>query len=216
MSVFEGLDWNWVKSHFALRLKMSRWLSEMLTEENVSGFARLAVGETDPSGNYSASEHGLDPYILSENLNIERNLFNLGRKFLGAATASEIPELIRRAQIKYLQIGVGSEMSCMVNPNLCWVANTKTIWSHLVVANDFNVGTANQALTFYRVSDSASPMAYPMWAAIHAEMRDSMMRICEIGQDIVPDLCSEISTARFLWADAISCKLYDEYHQASS
>src|SRR2546426_5783977 len=107
-------------------------------------FARLVLGVSDPAGNYSAAEHGIGPRVLGGNRNAEQRVFDLADKFIGLSKAREVPVLIRQAGLKYLGISVGSEASCMLNPRVCWVANTRTAWAHLLVKHNDNVAKADE------------------------------------------------------------------------
>ena len=69
----------------------------------------------------------------------------------------------------------------MVNPQFCWVANVRTIWTHLVYKHDDNFGKADQELKLYRDSDVGSEMIYKMWQALHAELAGTITRISEQG-----------------------------------
>lgn len=174
----------------------------------------MAVGFSDPDANYSASEghRPLGPDILNSNMNAERQIFELAGRFIPLTDARQVPELIRAAQIKYLFIGVGSEISCMMNPQICWVANRRTIWTHLVVKHADNVGKADAELELYRDSDETSEMAYSKWAAIHAELRVALTRVAEAGDILSRNAKIPSGNIIFLWADAIASHLYGMYH----
>jgi hypothetical protein len=180
----------------------------------VKDFAQMAVGFSDPDANYSASEghRPLGPDILNSNMNAERQIFELAGKFIPLTDARQVPEFIRAAQIKYLFIGVGSEISCMMNPQICWVANRRTIWTHLVVKHADNIGKADAELELYRDSDETSEMAYSKWAAIHAELRVALTRIAEQGDTLSRNAKIPPGDIIFLWADAIASQLYGMYH----
>ena len=79
---------------------------------------------------------------------------------MALAEACDVPTLIKQARLQYLRIGVGSEISCMVNPSVCWVANTRTIWTHLVIKHGYDVAKAEAELAAYRDDDATSEMAY--------------------------------------------------------
>jgi hypothetical protein len=178
----------------------------------VDKFADRSLGIADPTGNYSAAEHGLGPKILGTNLNAERRVFDLATKFLTLNNARSVPELIRAAQLKYLQISVGSEISCVVNPEVCWVANTRTIWTHLVIKHADNVGKADEELKLYREADVTSEMAYLYWCAIHAELGVALTRVSEIGRGLARKAGVEPGDVSYLWADAIASYLYGAFH----
>jgi hypothetical protein len=123
MSVFDSLDWSDVRQHYGYQMGVHRGLIEFHQRKSVADFANLALGITDAFGNCSANQHGLGPKILETNRNAARQVFDLAGRFLALKNASRVPELIRNANVSNLQIGVGSEISCMVNPKVCWVVN---------------------------------------------------------------------------------------------
>ena len=108
---------------------------------------------------------------IEDNRNAEQNVFNLAGEFISLTDARRVPNLIAKANLKYLKIGVGSEISCMVNPEVCWVANTRTIWTHLVIMHNDSIQKADEHLKLYREADGTSEMEYQAWEAIHAELR---------------------------------------------
>jgi hypothetical protein len=71
----------------------------------------------------------------------------------------DVPQLIRGTQLRYLQIDAGSEASCIHNPDGCWVANTRTIWTHLVIGHADDLAKANEEPKFYRNADVTSETA---------------------------------------------------------
>ncbi len=170
------------------------------------------MGISNPSGNYSSVEHGLGPKILGTNARAEPRILALAKEFFSLKHARMVPEMIRKAQIKFLQIGVGSELSCMINPKVCWVANTRTIWTHLVIKHNDDIGKADQELALYREADVASEMAYQMWAAIHAELDVALTRIGEMGKQLASEAGIIPGDITYLWADAIASDLYDRHH----
>jgi len=184
----------------------------LLQQQLASKFAGLALGIGDPDGNYSAAEHGLGPKVLVSNANAEQRLLVLATEFIGLPDAHVVPELIRRAQLKYLQIGVGSEISCMVNPQVCWVANTRTIWTHLVIKHADNVQKADEELKLYREANVSSEMAYAAWADIHNRLDVALTRVAELGQDSARKAGITPGPILYLWADAIAGHLYGIYH----
>lgn len=215
MSVFSKFDWRKTRAHYDLREHTHSRLRELLKNGDWKGFTELALGVIEPSGNYSAAEHGIGPKILVENLNVERRVSDLALKFTAVKNAHEVPELIKVASIKYLRIGIGSEMSCMINPHHCYVANVRTIWTHLVYKHDDNFGKANEELRLYRESDVASEMAYEMWRELHAELAGTITRVAEQGERLARLAGVEPGGIRYLWADAMATQLYDEYHSDS-
>ena len=128
-----GYTWSfWLCARKATlgNLLISYWASAMLRETTAP---RTCAG----------------PKILTENINAERRVGDLAEKFIALRTAARF-RLIRGAQLQYLQIGVGSEASCMLNPEVCWVANTRTIWTHLVIKHADDFAKANEELKLYQ------------------------------------------------------------------
>jgi hypothetical protein len=213
-AILERIDWAAVRGQYDKRITISKRLGEIHQQGKAREFGRLAVGFSDPDANYSASEghRPLGPDILNSNMNAERRVFELAGKFLRLTDARRVPELIKAAQIKYLFIGVGSEISCMMNPQVCWVANRRTIWTHLVIKHADNIAKADEELELYRDSDETSEMAYSKWAAIHAELRVALTRISEEGYDLSKNAKIPPADIVFLWADAIASHLYGMCH----
>ena len=176
-------------------------------------FADLALGISDEAGNYSAVEHGLGPKVLSTNLNASQQVFKLASSFQSLKNARAVPELIRKANMKNLQIGVGSEISCLINPRVCWVANTRTIWTHLAIKHADNIAKAEEELKLYREADPSSEMAYQMWSAIHSELDVALTRIAELGAQRARAAGVAPGDVIYLWADAIAAYLYDVHHR---
>ena len=182
MSALDDLDWRAVHRHYQERVQIHSDLLNLRGKNDVRSFTRLLLGVTNRAGNYSADERNLGPKILSENSNAERRVFDLAGKFIPLEAARDVPRLIKEADLRYLKIGVGSEASCMVNPKICWVANTRTIWTHLVIKHADDFRKANEELKLYRDADTTSEMAYQIWTAIHRELAVSMVRIAEEGE----------------------------------
>jgi hypothetical protein len=212
MSALDTLAWPSVRSHYDERIQIHEELLVLRKQGNTRELVKLLLGISNPAGNYSAEEHALGPKILAENVNAEKRVADLGEKLLALKTARDVPRLIRAAQIRYLQIGVGSEASCMLNPQVCWVANTRTIWTHLVIKHADDFAKANEELKLYRNADVTSEMAYQMWAHIHQELAASMTRIAEEGARLAKLAGIEPGKIKFLWADALANALYDDNH----
>jgi hypothetical protein len=210
-SALNLLDWNDVASHFRNRVKVSQELLRLHNDNKVRAFAELAIGGTDNAGNYSAAEHPIIRPRIAENLNWQGRVYALARQFRTLVTADEVPKLIADARLNYLQIGVGSEISCMVNPDVCWVCNVRTIWLHLAWTE--SPTEAEAELKLYREGASESEMAYIRWAEVfHPLLRGTLTEVAAEGrrraetQGIVP------RGSMFLWADAIASYAYGSYH----
>jgi hypothetical protein len=212
MSVLSELCWADVRAHYDRRVDVHQKLLRLHDAGPSEEFSRLLLGVSNASGNYSAAEHHLGPKILAENPDVHRRLHTLASELRKLTSARSVPSVIRAAGLSYLAIGVGSEASCLMNPRVCWVANTRSIWTHLVQKHQDCVGKADEELKLYRESDAASEMAYRMWAAIHGQLERSLTRVAERGaasallEDVEP---GEIT---FLWSDAISSALYAAHH----
>lgn len=209
---FAAVDWPVVRQHYEARLSTHKRLVRLHAGRQHVEFARLALGVADPCGNFSAAEHNLGPRILNSNTDAEQRVFTLGGSFLELTSAHRVPALIRTAQVAFLGISVGSEISCMVNPRCCWVTNTRTVWAHLLVKYDDSVDTANEALDLYRV-EGVGEMAYRAWAAIHRELDTTMTRIVERGSRCAHSAGVPSGEMKYLWADAIADSLYQNHHE---
>jgi len=211
MSVLKSLNWAEVREHYDERILVHKELLRLHAANDVDGFVRLLLGVSDPAGNYSAEEHGMGPRILSGNLNAEQRVFDLGTAFMGLTKARDVPVMVRKAGLRYLGVGVGSEASCMVNPEICWVANTRTVWAHLLIKHNDNVATADEELRLYRDGDETSEMAYAKWADIHATLEVALTRLGEDGQKQAKLASVQPGTTTFLWADGIAAFLYEKH-----
>jgi hypothetical protein len=129
----------------------------------------------------------------------KKSLLEVVTQFLSLTNAHEVPPIIRGARLLYFQIGVGSEASCMINPQFCWVANVRTIWTHLVYKHDFS--TADDALELYREANVTSEMAYEQWQALHAELADTIPQIFDEGSKLAKQANVIPGPIRYLWAD---------------
>lgn len=213
MSALLKLDWKAVRDQYDLRGRVHRQLLALHRQRKVSDFVDLLLGISDPAGNYSAAEHGLGPKVLTENLNAEDRLWAVAEEFLALRNPHDVPPTIRRTGLRYFQIGVGSEASCMMNPQVCWVANVRTIWTHLVIKHADSFRKADEELELYRESDVTSEMAYQMWQAIHGELAGTITRIAEEGTRLSTAAGVTPGPIKYLWADAIANQLYADHHE---
>jgi hypothetical protein len=210
-SVLNSLDWNEVESHFRNRVKVSGELLRLHDDRKISAFAELAIGSTDNAGNYSAAEHPILRPRIGENLNWRGRVYDLTTKFRALTSANDVPDLITNAKLNYLQIGVGSEISCMVKPDVCWVCNVRTIWLHLAWTK--GPGKAEEELRLYREGASDVQMAYMRWADVyHPLLRDTLIEVAAEGKTHAQPQGITASDNVFLWADAIASYAYGRYH----
>jgi hypothetical protein len=213
MSVLDHLDWMQVRAHYDERVNVHQRLLKLLDSGLLDPFARLLLGIAETAGNYSAAEHGLGPKILTMNgPNAPKRIADLAKSFRALTKPRDVPPLIRAAGLSYLWIGVGSEASCMMNPEVCWVANTRSIWTHLVIKHEDNIATADEALDLYRSGDPSSEMAYKIWADIHRSLETAMTRVAEEGANLASKGGVKPGEIVFLWADAIASALYEQHH----
>jgi hypothetical protein len=212
LSVLDSVNWTDVRQHYDVRVQVHKDLQKLRQQNAVDKFTELALGISDNDGNYSAAEHGLGPKVLAFNAQAGQRVFDLAGQFISLTDASKVPELIKRAQLKYLQIGVGSEISCMVNPEICWVANTRTIWTHLVIKHGYDVSKADEELKLYREADVTSEMAYEAWAEIHAKLDVALTHVAKLGRERAKSAKVTPGSIIYIWADAIASHLYSSYH----
>jgi hypothetical protein len=67
MSALTALDWNPVSAHYQQRADIHQRLVSLHQQGRAAQFANLLLGISERAGNYSASEHGLGPQILTAN-----------------------------------------------------------------------------------------------------------------------------------------------------
>lgn len=205
------LDWNEVRQHYDDRVAAHKRLLDFHHKKLVKPFFDLAVGISDPNGNYSAAEHSLGPKIVLNNSTAYQDVFGLATDFLAVTNGLQVPPLIKGASISYLQIGVGSELSCMMNPSVCWVANSRSIWAHLLIKHNDNYNKADEELALYRDNDDSSEMAYKIWVAIHKILDTAMTRLATMGSQKAQAAGVHPGSLKYLWADAVANALYAEH-----
>lgn len=208
--LLQKIDWASVRTQYKARRSIHKKLLRLLEKNEATPFVRLGLGISDPIGNYSAEEHQLGPKILASNLNAERSVVKLAKNFLTLEDGQEAPDIIKAANIKYLQIGVGSELSALMNPKYCWVANTRTIWTHLLFKHGGQLARANEELKLYRNADDTSEMAYRKWKAIHRELGPSLRNIASLARPISSAADVKPGKWDLLWADALCNRLYEQ------
>lgn len=206
------LTWRDVRSIYDDRVGVHRKLLRLHQAGASKTFVELALGISDATGNYSAAEHNLGPQILKENLRAQLRVHSLANELRDIQRGTEAPPLIYAAGLSKLKIGVGSELSCMMNPEVCWVANTRTIWTHLVFKHQGSIKKANEELALYRNEDETSEMAYAKWRAIHRELAVSLKNIAADGSRKAQAARTRAGDIVYIWADAICTSLYSHYH----
>jgi hypothetical protein len=202
------LDFTAVHDHYHRRMNVSRRLGSLLSSGATNEYVNLALGIDDAYGNYSAADHDLGPRILS--VRSGASVFKLGSALATARSEKDVQRMIYHANIPYLKIGVGSEMAMLLQPEFHWVANTRSIWSHLLVKHR-SLSKANEELKLYRTGSQDSEMAYKVWCAVHTEMMPNFKKLASAGYLIADEQRVEPGPNAYIWADAIASALYEKY-----
>ena len=202
----DEIDYGYVANHYAKRLLVADRLKSLLSLGADQKYAELALGINDPYGNYSAAEHGHGPKILENRSH--KAVFKLAQKLSDIGDAKKMLDVIYNENIPYLKVAVGSEIAMLLQPDTHWVANTRSIWSHLLIKHE-SPTKADEELKLYRQGIQESEMAYKMWCAIHAEMKDHLQMIADGGASIAQKQGVNPGTHIFLWADAVANALYE-------
>ena len=202
------LDMTEVRDHYDIRAKIGKILRRHLKNGAVSDFVRLALGLTDPHGNYSARDHGLAPKILAEST--EKTVFVLGEALYATPKATHIPDTIYTRNIPFLKIGVGSEIACLLRPSRFWVGNVRTIWAYLLLKHGWNYDLANEELQLWREGERDSEMDYRIWRDIYLALESSMRQIALLGSREARKQRVTPGKQIFLWADAVANALYEQ------
>ena len=204
----DELDLTSVRGHYNRRVNASEKLIFLLSSGSTKAYVNLALGIDDAYGNYSAADHNLGPKILGGRS--EESVFKLASTLATAKSDKDVQRMIYEANIPYLKIGVGSEMAMLLRPELHWVANTRSIWSHLLVKHR-SLAKANEELTLYRSGSQESEMAYKVWCAAHTEMKSDFSKLATAGDLAASKQGVEPGPIEYIWADAIASALYDKH-----
>ena len=205
-----ALDYNDVLSHYDARVKISETLQDLLKNGDKDKYSMLALGVSDPYGNYSASQHGLGEKILSATST--NKIFELAENLNLAKTGEDVRRIISSSNIQNIKISVGTEMAMLLQPSVHWLANSRSIWAYLLeIKGDVNV--ANEALELYLSGSDESQMKYLIWSQIHKEMEKPLRAIANQGISsasisVVPN---NVNSNIFIWADAIANALYENF-----
>lgn len=197
-----------VHSHYLRRISFGKKLRAFLRDNVVGSYVPLSLGISTPEGNYSASDHGLGPKILSGRP--PASVFSLAISLSSCRTATGMLDAVYSAAIPYLKVSVGSEMAMLLQPASFWVANTRTVWAHLLLKHDFDYKTADEALYLYRVDDQNSEMSYKVWKAIYHEMGSSVVALTALGTKEAERQNASAGKKQNLWFDAIANALYEQ------
>ncbi len=197
-----------IKEHYLTRELTHKELLNLFKTKQLEKYARLAIGITKSTGNYSAHEHALGPNILEENT--AERIFNLAEELFACKSANHIPNIIYKFKLSYLKISVGSEMAMMLRPNVFWVGNVRTIWTQLLTKHNCNYNRANEELELYKDSDRTSEMDYQIWRDIYLSLQKSLDELIKLGNEKAAQQNVKPGSLKYLWADAIASALYDK------
>ena len=203
------LSFNKIRSHYDQRFTTHQELKRALENNDVKEYVPLALGISDARGNYSANEHGLGPRILSESS--PEQVFNVASRLFECSSANEVLSTIYNANLPYLKVSVGSEMSMMLHPEIFWVTNVRTIWAYLLVRHHWHVELANEELDLYREQDKDSEMHYDIWRDLHFIIEPYLRDLANLGNAESTHQNVEPGELTYLWADAIADSLYVEF-----
>lgn len=207
-SDLSNLDMSKVAKHYEGRLDASKQVSSLLRAGDARKFARCALGIANPLANYSANEHRLGPMVLS---NASPNQIEaLANRISECRTSRALVDCIYQAKIAYLKISVGTEIAMMLDPDRHWVANTRSVWAHLLVKHEFNYRIASEELKLYRDDDESSEMAYRKWGQIHQVMHGNLVKLGQLGDCQAVKAKISVGAARNIWFDAIANAIYEE------
>ncbi len=173
-------------------------------------YLNVALGISEPNGNWSAHDHSLGDRILASNPN-HSAITNLAKSFLDIDRPREMLDKIYSANLSFLKVSVGSEMAMMIKPNIFWTANVRTIWAHLLIKHGYDLSKANEELQLYRSQEQTSEMAYKIWREIYILMKGSIGRICNEVNTFASQQNIEVGKLHYLWFDAIANTLYDQF-----
>ena len=196
---------------YLVRESTHQTLLSAFWDEQLESYLTLALGITEPAGNYSAHEHRLGPRILA--MNRQQSIFELARSLYGCSSPRDIPGEIYSHRLSHLKISVGSEMAMMLRPTDFWVANVRTVWAHLLIKHGDNYDLANEELQLYRDRERSSEMDYRIWAEIYPQLEVSLVRLHDLGIEEAKKQGFEPGSLKFLWADAIATHLYHYRHR---
>lgn len=208
-AIIAELDMVGVREHYLSRESAHTALRQSFTAGRVEEYVNLALGITNPAGNYSAAEHGLGPRILDENTHQE--VFNLATEIEACPNTHHLPDLIYRHRLPYLKISVGSEIAMMLKPKVHWVGNVRTIWSHLLIKHGGKRSKANQELKLYRDGERDSEMEYLIWRDIYLALEPNILTLGRLAAEAADAQNVTPGPLRFMWPDAVAGFLFDQF-----
>ena len=210
--MLDELNMKDVREIYNERYACHELLRKML-RENDSNYFNLALGISNPAGNYSAEEHKIGPRITQKD-----QVVRLANSFRNEIDPGKMLDSIYAENIGWVKVGVGSEIAMMLFPDRFWVANVRTIWTHLLVKHNFELKIANEALKQYREKGEGQPnlMEYKKWRAIYLEMEPSIISICNESAVIAKLQKVSKGINSNLWFDAVANSLYLKFARGST
>ena len=202
------LNFRDVLDQYNVRVAMSTRLISHLNSDRKQEYIGLALGMDDMHGNYSARDHDLGPKILAGRS--PDTVFAFAKQLQSVKDSLDLQHLIYKANIPYLNISVGTEIALMLQPSVHWVANSRSIWSHLLVKHR-SISKAKEELKLYRDGFDNGEMAYRLWCAIHTDMHANVCLLSDLGTAAALDQGVEPGEDDYLWADAVSNALYERH-----
>jgi len=219
-NIISKLDFTEIFDHYNVRIDVHRKINDDLQElidiENGEKtrfefkrkqFVNYILGLVDIDAGYTANSVKRlgcgGPAILSENPQAYKQVYEL-EKYLKTTSPLDIPNKIKGIRISYLGLGIGSEMACLLRPNICWVTNRRTYWIKLLFDRE-NISYANE------MTKSQSEIALKVWHIDHpivgAKLKDL---VGEVDPALLP---SNLDQYFYLFADCIATSLYDYFYE---
>ena len=203
------LDMAGCREHYLSREQAHINLRRFFAAGSVEDYVDLALGIANPAGNYSAAEHGLGPRILEESE--YQRIFDLATEIDACPNTHHLPDLIYRHRLPYLKISVGSEIAMMLKPDVHWVGNVRTVWSHLLIKHKGMQSKANQELKLYRDGQRDSEMDYKIWRDIYIALEPNIVKLGGFAADAAASQGVSPGALRFMWPDAAASFLFDRF-----
>lgn len=204
------MDMGEIRDHYLMRERIHRRLRQLFEVGSVREFVRLALGMTDRAGNYSASEHGMGPRILAAT-GAEQDVFDLATAIEDNQVVNRLPTIIYERAIVNLKISVGSEIAMMLRPDTHWIANKRTIWTHLLVRQGMEETTANEALRLYYTRNDDSEMDYAIWRDLYLAVGPDLLTLGRRAENVARLQGIEPGRLQYLWPDAVATFLFDRH-----
>lgn len=208
--LFERVDFKAVASHYAQRLSTHGHIVDLYRRGKAGPYAVAALGMTDPTGNFSAWEHDLGARILRRAS--PARILDFARTLASLPSGNDLPAAVRAADIDWLKISAASEMAAMLDPVRFWVTNIRTVWSHRVVEQNWNIATANEEIKLYRDYERDAAMEYTMWSGLHKEVGPSLLKLAAKSAPYV----KKPGEHPYMWGDAISDWLYEHREELAA